>query len=312
VLRWGALRPLRSKPAIVAGPAFDDASALGDTSRAEPLLPKTQFTPLPGAAREATEMRGVLEPDKFLVGGAATEEAMRALRGPSVLHVATHGFFLEGEARVPRGGRALVLDVRAQKATLLPSDALLRAGLALAGANARHAPPDDGILTAMEASSLDLWGTRLVTLSACETGVGDTGGREGIAGLRRALLVAGSQSQLTSLWSVDDDATVTLMRGFYGRLKQRESRAEALRSAQRDVAASAQTAHPYFWAAFVLSGDPRSFDGREDTAPEVPAVEPKRGCGCTSAGAAEAAPWLAVVTALFIFVRRRSTAKEKQ
>jgi tetratricopeptide (TPR) repeat protein len=93
---------------------------------------------------------------------------------------------------------------------------LLRSGLALAGANERRSGAiDDGILTALEASRLDLFGTELVVLSACETGVGEVSNGDGVNGLRRSLLLAGARSQVTSLWKVADLPTKQLMVGFY-------------------------------------------------------------------------------------------------
>ena len=259
-------------------------------------------------------MRGILDPGTFLVGSVATEAAMRDLHGPSILHVATHGFFLADtpRAHAPKDSRGLVLDAVLARPFTLPESPLLRSGLAFAGANGQRPPPDDGILTALEATSLDLWGTRLVTLSACETGVGEVTGREGVQGLRRALLLAGSQSQLTTLWQVDDDATVTLMRGFYTRLKHGATRADALREAQLEVAQVPATSHPYYWAAFVLSGDPRSFEGKSASGASVGPVSPSaRGCGCETVGAdsgpsdTSTSAWLAVCAAGVVGLRTR-------
>jgi CHAT domain-containing protein len=103
----------------------------------------------------------------------------------------------------------------------------LRSGLALAGANKRDlAISDNGILTALEMASLDLWGTQLVVLSACETGLGDTRIGDGVYGLRRALVIAGTETQIMSLWEVDDAATRDLMVDYYDRLIKGEGRGE--------------------------------------------------------------------------------------
>jgi CHAT domain-containing protein len=132
-------------------------------------------------------------------------------------------------------------------------------------------------------SLLDLWGTRLVVLSACETGLGKVSNGDGIYGLRRALVLAGAESQIISLWKVDDEATRDLMVEYYKRLVAGEGRTEALRQVQlemleskgqsaggrtrellgRGIARTADRSHPFYWAAFISSGDWRSMDGKE-------------------------------------------------
>lgn len=140
---------------------------------------------------------------------------------------------------------------------------LLRSGLALAGANKlRGGNGEDGILTALEASGLDLWGTSLVVLSACDTGLGDVQNAEGVWGLRRALVLAGADSQIMSLWKVNDDQTQDLMVRYYGSLLHGEGRSDALRKVQQSMIDSRGKAndhsHPYYWASFIESGDWRS------------------------------------------------------
>jgi CHAT domain-containing protein len=139
-------------------------------------------------------------------------------------------------------------------------------------------------LTALEAAGLDLRGTKLVVLSACETGIGDIRSGEGVYGLRRALVLAGAESELMSLWQVSDAATRDLMVEYYKRLQAGEGRAEALRQSQlgmlRDTPRneseknrtiplkgaekkSSLRSHPFYWASFIPIGDWRSLDGRE-------------------------------------------------
>jgi CHAT domain-containing protein len=133
---------------------------------------------------------------------------------------------------------------------------LLRSGIALAGANQRRSgTSDDGILTALEAAQLDLSGTELVVLSACESGIGEVQNGEGVYGLRRALSLAGAQTQITSLWKVSDEVTRTLVVDYYKRLLRGSGRSAALRDAQRAMLADAAFSHPYYWASLVPIGN---------------------------------------------------------
>lgn len=200
------------------------------------------FAPLPGTLKEVRALRKKLGSATVLTGMAATEAALKGAASPRVLHVATHGFFLgAGDPNSPLA--------------LMPGDPLLRSGLALAGANTGGQDGEDGLLTALEAAGLDLRGTQLVVLSACETGVGTVRAGDGVQGMRRALTLAGAESQVLSLWAVDDEATLILMQAFYTELTAGTDRAEALRKAQLALASSAEYAHPTWWAGWVLSGD---------------------------------------------------------
>ena len=143
---------------------------------------------------------------------------------------------------------------------------LLRAGLVLSGANRLSSGDEDGVLTALEASSLDLQGTELVVLSACETALGDVSAGDGVYGLRRALVIAGAESQVMTLWRVDDAASRDLMEGFYKRLRAGEGRAEALRQSQLALLKDPRRAHPFFWAAFIQSRGAPSRSGKPSAA----------------------------------------------
>lgn len=210
-------------------------------------------------------MIGRLLQVKPLTGRAATEAALKGVHGPSILHLATHGFFHEADRE---GGRRATGQMAVTPrpapfgvASGLPEMSLLRSGLALAGANGRQGGAgDDGILTALEISGLDLWGTKLVALSACQTGLGDVLSGEGVYGLRRALGLAGAESQLISLWKVNDEATKEMMVDYYSRLRKGEGRSAALREVQRGANRRSGYAHPYFWAGFILSGGWDSLD----------------------------------------------------
>jgi CHAT domain-containing protein len=244
-------RTATSEPSlIVAAPRFDAGPTTEDNAT---------FRPLAGTAEEAEALRGLIPNARVLSGPAATEHAIKIAKGPRVLHVATHGFFLdaasppsaEATGSSGRGGLALV----AVEPQSLGRQALLRSGLALAGANQRQGGDgEDGLLTALEAASLDLHGTQLVVLSACDTGLGEVRSGDGVYGLRRALTIAGAESQVMSLWQVSDRATRDLMIAFYKQLAGGAGRAAAMRNVQLDLLKSKQWSHPYYWAAFVVAG----------------------------------------------------------
>jgi CHAT domain-containing protein len=138
---------------------------------------------------------------------------------------------------------------------------LLRSGLALAGANNRgDGTKEDGILTALEASGLNLWGTKLVVLSACDTGLGEVKNGEGVYGLRRAFVLAGAESLVMSLWSVSDYVTREMMTGYYKNLKQGMGRGEALRQVQLEMLKRNDRKHPFYWAGFIQSGEWTNLD----------------------------------------------------
>jgi MYXO-CTERM domain-containing protein len=283
-----------------------------------------QFPPLPGTAKEAERVASDLPGATLLAGADATEAAVKALHAPRILHVATHGFFFSAQpiGTVPArrgltlvgGAQAVPAAAEASQPAVTIDDPMLRSGIALAGANLRKSGDDDGVLTALEASSLDLEGTELVVLSACDTGLGDIQRGQGVFSLRRALVEAGAATQVLSLWEVDDDATIALMTGYYQRLVQRaEGRGAALRSAQLAMLADPRTAHPFYWSAFIVSGDPSPLAGAAP-APTPPPVRGARGCSCSVSpsddrGAALASA-LAVFTALAArrrFVRPRTS-----
>jgi CHAT domain-containing protein len=122
----------------------------------------------------------------------------------------------------------------------------------------RPAATDDGWLTAEEVAQMNLRGTELVVLSACESGLGEVQSGEGVFGLRRAFLYAGTESLVVSLFKVPDAETRELMKVFYGRLKGGAAPADALHDAKCEVLArrrqTNKAAHPFFWASFVPVG----------------------------------------------------------
>ncbi len=224
-------------------------------------MERLRWDGLSGTAEEASLIKELLPGARVLTGRAATEGALKSVSAPRVLHLSTHGFFLTARPAPPVDKRSAAaegaeINNALSRRTAASENPLLRSGLALAGANRRRGGAgDDGILTALEASALDLWGTKLVVLSACETGVGDINNGDGVYGLRRALVLAGAESQLMSLWQVDDAATRELMVRYYERLVKGEGRGEALRRIQLEMATRKGTAHPFYWASFIPIGD---------------------------------------------------------
>ncbi len=264
LLRWQAAMRPRSSAAIFAGPDFDWAA--GPPSRPAvrgdqlPGLTALRFPPIPATLEEGTLIHGLLAPSRLFSGREATKGNLMRLSGPLLLHIATHGFFLADSGTAPLSTRrpllpdALRLERRVLPA-VLAANPLLRSGLAFAGANRMAAGEGGGILTALEASSLDLAGTTLVVLSACETGLGEVRNGDGIYGLRRALVLAGSRAQVMTWWKIDDATTRDMMAAYYKRALDREDLSEALRQIQLQTMADARRSHPFFWAGFFFSGD---------------------------------------------------------
>ncbi|NOK36619.1 CHAT domain-containing protein [Corallococcus exercitus] len=220
------------------------------------------WAPLPGARREAEFIHKLFPQAQVFLGPEATKQKLLQVAAPGVLHVATHGFFLE-DAVTPSDSRSLghVGTIGGEGPDQGPSDPLLRSGLVLTGARAPPAPnatPADRsqvesfLVTALELAGLDLWGTQLVVLSACDTGRGDVKLGQGIYGLRRALITAGAETVVMSLWKVNDDSTSFLMEDYYRHLLAGEGKTEALRNAVRSLRKTRP--HPYYWAPFIASG----------------------------------------------------------
>jgi len=210
------------------------------------------WLPLAGTRQEAQVIQRFFPQAQVFLGADASKERLLHLATPGILHIATHGFFLEDAAHPP-GARALVASVG--NIPRLP-DPLLRSGLVLAGASS---PADRGnsLVTALELAGLNLWGTDLVVLSACDTGLGGTSRGEvkrgqGVYGLRRSFIVAGAETLVVSLWKVDDQVTRTLMESYYGNLFASQGRVTALREAM--FALRKEHPHPHYWAPFIGIG----------------------------------------------------------
>jgi CHAT domain-containing protein/Flp pilus assembly protein TadD len=379
LLRLQTSEPSKGAPIIVANPDFGSFATVAmrgaRNSRKSPGSAKTQlqkdptkfyFQPLPSTEDEALAIRALLPKASLLAREDATETALKQAIGPQILHIATHGFFLDYQAPAPveddpsrisapattglSSGRAAPYTIQIEAAPALETaqervnglkaqgidayivrsevkrkgtfyrvrvgnfrtqaeawnhgvglrekrittdffvaryeppqgdliaqlsntrlskfatqikDPLLRSGLALAGANHGKSGDDDGVLTALEAAYLDLSGTQLVVLSACDTGVGEVKNGEGVQGLRRALVLAGSESQVMSLWPISDEATKDLMIPYYKALQEGKGRSEGLRKVQlRMLRGRKDRQHPFYWAAFIQSGEWANLDSQ--------------------------------------------------
>lgn len=206
---------------------------------------------LPGTRREVESIARCFPHATIFTDAAATASALLAVEAPALLHVATHGFFLD-ERGAPSGSRNAVVvdDDASEHAADEALDPLLRSALVMAGARASSG--DDAIATALEVAGMNLRGTQLVVFSACDTGRGEVRARDGVYGLRRAVFLAGAESLVMSLWQVDDDATSALMTDYYARLSRGEERSRALRDASLTVRETRP--HPYYWAPFAHMG----------------------------------------------------------
>lgn len=259
LLRLKALGRSPNPPLVLGNPDFGRASGRlspqGSGSRSLDLRSLT-FNPLPGTASEVKTLSSLLPQAQVLTGSNATETAVKQSNRPRILHLATHGFFLESPPLSPQ----VLQNTRGLNAHVPfgGENPLLRSGLAMAGFNQRRSGTDDGVLTALEVSGLNLEGTELVVMSACDTGRGDILNGEGVYGLRRAFTLAGARTQVSSLWKVDDTTTQQLMVAFYRNLAGGKGRSEALRQAQLTLMQQKGKQIPYFWAAFVTSGEWRS------------------------------------------------------
>jgi CHAT domain-containing protein/Flp pilus assembly protein TadD len=249
---------------IFADPDFGAPVTVVPAGANRPLtLAGAVFTPLPATADEAREIAARLPNAATFVQAEATEAAIKRVHAPAILHIATHGFFLEDEtleSSPASDGRLLKQPGPARRDGKLENP-LLRSGLGLAGANLRRSGQDDGILTAFETSALDLWGTKLVVLSACDTGVGVVKNGDGVYGLRRALALAGAETLVMSLWPVSDKGTSELMIAYYKALQAGQGRGEAMQQVQLQMLGDPKRRHPYYWASFIVSGEWANLDG---------------------------------------------------
>ncbi len=220
-------------------------------------IDRSGWAALPGSGKEVEEVAAILSSYdhqvRTLEGMEGTEESFKSLSGssPMILHLATHGFYY---AKGHEGDNWYYERLLLQGSKFGP---LVRSGLVLAGGQrawlGKPVPDnvEDGILLAEEIADLDLSGTKLLTLSACETALGDVT-PEGVAGLQAAFKRAGVGTILVSLWKVDDDATREFMTVFYRSLGETRYYQDAIQAARHQMQSSSKYSNPYYWAGFVL------------------------------------------------------------
>jgi CHAT domain-containing protein/tetratricopeptide (TPR) repeat protein len=307
-------RPLRREigsALLVGDPDYDRPVGSGAAASArQSLLGGVRWPRLPGTAQEVQGLASVLPGATVVLGADAGEAALASIGDKQLVHLATHGFFLDSSGGLAAKSRGLALDTgdpaapgseqafpsRTRVLESLTDHPDIRSGLVLAGANT-----GGGYLTALQLQGLDLTSTDLVVLSACETGVGETTSGMGVMGLRRSLAIAGARSQVISLWKVDDAATAELMKQFYGNVSAGMDRSEALRAAKVAVRAHAEWSAPYFWGAFQLFGDWRPLV--EHVSPvQALRIVPRAGCGCTTVASEEGTGAWAFAVALVLLV----------
>jgi CHAT domain-containing protein/Flp pilus assembly protein TadD len=226
---------------------------IGDPHFSQSKKDNYAISPLPSTRIEINTIDSLARTKNIhsilLVGKGASEVNIKKIESPSVIHIATHGFFLADKTQFE--------DVYS-----IGNNPLMRSGLLFSGAGKSFRGDrisfkgsindEDGILTALEVLNINLSNTELVVLSACETALGEVKNGEGVYGLQRAFVIAGAKSILMSLWKVDDQTTKELMILYYQNLLDGENKFEALTNAQKKL--KEKHNNPYYWGAFIISG----------------------------------------------------------
>ncbi len=271
--RWKTTTPSHGPPVIIADPDFYagrlpaaeacDESTRGLAHKLRAAGDLRGFARLCYATQEAQGVREALPDAIMLTRNDATEEAVKGLYGPRILHFATHGFAVQSLDWQRTWFGLLHPMPWMGPDYFIMDDGMLRGGLVLAGANIRRSPGghDDGMLSAREASLLNLNGTQLVVLSACDSGLGVPRAGDGVAGLRRGFALAGARAQTLSLWPIGDPTTARFMRRYYQLLAEGRRNVDALAQVKREfLAAGPLFAEIWTWAAFVTYGYPGALD----------------------------------------------------
>lgn len=286
-----------NSPIVISNPNFDFKYSCCEKNRVnnsykdlrKARLDELTLDDLPYTEIEGWCVSKTLSTTPF-TGRAALKKRIREVNGPSIFHIATHGFFLEDQPIEFKDDFLGKMQGRNIRNNL--TNPLLRSGLALAGAKTwlkggkLPIEAEDGLLTSEDITSMNLRGTEIAVLSACETGLGEIKTGEGVFGLRRAFFLAGVRTLIMSLWQVDDLATTILMdRFYYNLIEKRLTKVEALRRAQlflrdstalelskwwdkrlgeeNEISEILDSFHkefkpfenPFYWGAFICQGD---------------------------------------------------------
>ena len=268
ILYGGLKYDMSNDSLILESKKYDRGESSLRTFRADSTM-KTVWSPLPATKVEVENIDAVCQKHNIASNIYATtvgnEESFKALSGKKtpILHLATHGFFYKNEEAKKRSFFEQ-FDMTGQQSGGKVDNSLKRSGLILAGAqrawNGEEIPAnvEDGILLAEEISTMDLSGTDIVVLSACETGLGEITS-DGVFGLQRAFKKAGVKTLIMSLWKVDDEATSLFMQSFYKAWLSGKSKHDAFAFAQKTVREYSDDTksfkNPKYWAAFILLDD---------------------------------------------------------
>jgi CHAT domain-containing protein/Tfp pilus assembly protein PilF len=241
---------------------FGNPTFNSDENKIVPIFRSGSMQPLilnslPGTKEEVEDIAGLLTKENWKVktylANNALESKIKALINPRVLHIATHGFFIQDPENGSRKQTSTETDG-------ISENPLLKSGLFLSeirnnlnDTGKENIEKDDGILTAYEAMNLNLDSTEIVVLSACQSGLGTVKNGEGVYGLQRSFQVAGAKNIMMSLWNVSDEATRELMTVFYGYWVKSHNKREAFREAQKTLRNKYNS--PFYWGAFILIGD---------------------------------------------------------
>ncbi len=228
-------------------------------------MKELHFRRLPGTLKEVQSVRQILGQNgtEIKTGAEAVEQILFQMKSPKILHIATHGFFLNDKNLPELSDDRGTIIPKSLEGMINIENPLVRSGLALAGANntlnQKDVDESQGLLTAEKVLGLNLTNTELVVLSACDTGLGEVQTGEGVYGLRRAFIQAGAKSLVMSMWKVPDTETMELMVQFYKNIKSGMNRCQALRQAalneRKIIIKRYKKDMPSYWGAFLFLGE---------------------------------------------------------